>query len=204
MDCIDCHNRAAHKIPAPNQLIDDGLAAGRLDVSLPYLKREALRLLGEDGSLPTPGQITDLWARDGWFDQLEAFYQRDYPALATSKQGSIQKAIVELKRISNEVLYPAMKTSWLTYPDNRGHPGLEGTNTGCFRCHTTLVKADTGERMAGGAGGTGCLACHDLGEEGESKLGGDPIADPACAYCHVPIPLEDLQRDLGDPSLLGH
>ena len=171
---------------------------------MPYLKREALRLLGEDGSLPAPETITASWARDGWFEQLASFYQGSYPELASSRQVSIQTAIVELKRISREVLYPAMKTSWLTYPDNRGHPGLEGTNTGCFRCHTTLVNTKSGERMAGGAGGTGCLACHDLGEEGESRLGGDPIADPACAYCHVPIPLKDLQRDLGDPSLLGH
>ena len=203
MDCIDCHNRAAHKIPAPDQLIDDALAGGRLDAGLPYLKREALRLLGEDGTQPSPEDIAARWAQDGWFDQLAEFYQSSYPALATSKQGSIQKAVVELKRISGDVLYPAMKTSWLTYPDNRGHPGLEGTNTGCFRCHTSLVNAKTGERMEGGAGGTGCLACHDLGEKGESRLGGDPIADPACAYCHVPIPLRDLERGLGYQALLG-
>jgi len=204
MDCIDCHNRAAHKIPAPDQLVDDAFAAGRLDPGLPYLKREALRLLGQDGSLPAPEDIAVRWAQDGWFEQLTDFYQSSYPEVASSGQASIQKAIVELKRISRDVLYPEMKTSWLTYPDNRGHPGLEGINRGCFRCHTTLVNATTGERMAGGAGGTGCLACHALGEEGESRLGGDPISDPACAYCHVPIPLEDLQRDLGAQTRLGH
>ncbi len=204
MDCIDCHNRAAHKIPAPDQLVDEALAAGRLDPGLPYLKREALRLLGQDGSLPTPEQIAARWAQDGWFDQLDEFYQLNYPRVAASSQESIQKAIDELKRISEQVLYPEMKTSWLTYPDNRGHPGLEGINRGCFRCHTTLVNLTTGKRLEGGTGGSGCLACHDLGEEGESRLGGDPIADPACAYCHVSIPLKDLERHLGTQTQLGH
>ena len=204
MDCIDCHNRAAHKIPAPDQLVDSALSSGRLDPGLPYVKREALRLLGQDGTLAAPEQIVTRWAQDGWFEQLADFYEGNYPAIAKSRQESIQKAIDELKRISKQVLYPEMKTSWLTYPDNRGHPGLEGINRGCFRCHTSLVKATTGERLEGGAGGSGCLACHDLGEEGESRLGGDPIADPACAYCHVPIPLEDLQRDLKTRVQLGH
>src|SRR3990170_2599044 len=79
MDCIDCHNRAAHKIPAPNQLVDDAFAAGRLDPGLPYLKREALRLLGQDASLPTPEEIATRWAKDGWFEQLAKFYQSSYP-----------------------------------------------------------------------------------------------------------------------------
>ncbi|HEU4759004.1 MAG TPA: NapC/NirT family cytochrome c [Dehalococcoidia bacterium] len=194
MDCIDCHNRAAHKIPAPDQLIDDALTAGRLDSGLPYLKRESLRLLGQDGSLTSPEELASRWARDGWFEQLAEFYQQNYPDAAASQQASIQQAIAELKRMSKQVLYPEMKSDWLTYADNRGHPGLEGINRGCFRCHTTLVNAATGQRLPGGVGGTGCLACHGLGEQGNARLGGDPVAEPECAYCHVPIPLKDLER----------
>ena len=196
MDCIDCHNRAAHKIPSPDSLIDDALAAGRLDASLPYLKREALRLLGVGGSLPSPEELAVRWSQDGWFEQLEEFYQRNYPEVATSKATSIQKAIDELKGMSKLVLYPNMKTDWLTYPDNRGHPTFEGVNTGCFRCHSTLVSVDSGERLAGGLGGTGCLACHGLGETGKERLGGDPVDEPGCAYCHVPIPVKELERHL--------
>jgi len=196
MDCIDCHNRAAHKIPAPDQLIDDALTAGRLDSALPYLKRQALQLLGQDGSVSSPEELAARWAKDGWFEQLAEFYQRNYPEAAASRQDSIQQAIAELKLMSKQVLYPEMKSGWLTYADNRGHPGLEGINRGCFRCHTTLVNAATGLRLPGGVGGTGCLACHDLGEEGRARLGGDPVAEPECAYCHVPIPLKDLDRPL--------
>ncbi len=196
MDCIDCHNRAAHKIPPPDQLIDEALTAGRLDSGLPFLKREALRLLGEEESLPSPEDLTARWSQSGWFEQLGDFYRENYPALADSKKDSIQRAVDELKSISTLVAYPDMRTAWLTYPDNRGHPSFDGTNEGCFRCHTTLVKVSTGDRLPGGVGGTGCLACHDLGKQGTEKLGAGALSDPACAYCHVSIPIEEIQRHL--------
>lgn len=196
MDCIDCHNRAAHKIPSPDQLVDEALTAGRLDPGLPYLKREALRLLGQDGTRPSAQTLVARWSRDGWFEQLAEFYARNYPDVAAAKAGAIQAAIEELKAISRQVAYPDMLTTWLTYADNRGHPGIEGRNTGCFRCHTTLVRVEDGERLPGGVGGSGCLACHDLGEKGQERLGGDPISQPECAYCHVSIPVEEIERNL--------
>ncbi len=198
MDCIDCHNRAAHKIPAPDQLIDEGLTAGRLDIQLPYLKRESLRLLGQDGTQRSADELAVDWSKDGWFEQLRDFYTKNYPSIAESKADSIQKAIDELKGVSKEVAYPDMLTTWLTYADNRGHPGIEGANNGCFRCHTTLIKVDGGDRLPGGVGGSGCLACHNLGAAGESELGGDPISSPECAYCHVSIPMAEIERHLPD------
>ncbi len=200
MDCIDCHNRAAHKIPEPASLIDDALSSGRMDPALPYLKRESARLLGADGSVGDPVDLAALWKNEGWFEQLRTFYERSYPNVASTRGPAIDQAIEELKRISGQVVYPEMKTSWLTYPDNRGHPGVEGA--GCFRCHTTLVSQKTGERLAGGVGKGGCLACHGFGDAGTQKLGGDPLDEPACAYCHVSIPLQDLERRItSDPVI---
>jgi hypothetical protein len=196
MDCIDCHNRAAHKIPAPDQLVDEALTAGELDAQLPYLKRESLRLLGQDGSQPSAQELVAKWRSDGWFEQLAEFYENNYPTLARSRADSIQKAIEQLKTISTQVAYPDMLTTWLTYPENRGHPGLEGINRGCFRCHTTLIKVEDGARLPGGVGGSGCLACHNLGDEGEEQLGGDTISSPECAYCHVSIPVDEIERHL--------
>jgi hypothetical protein len=128
------------------------------------------------------------------------FYENNYPEIAASKAASIDQAIEQLKVISDQVAYPDMLTTWLTYADNRGHPGLEGENRGCFRCHTALVKSDSGERLAGGVGGTGCLACHDLGEEGPERLGGETINAPECAYCHVAIPVDEIERHLPSPA----
>lgn len=196
MDCIDCHNRAAHKIPAPDKLIDDALTAGRMDTSLPYLKREALRLMGiHDTAVADPVISAADWKQPDWFDQLRQFYKANYPDVAATKDASISAAIDELKRISTIVYYPDMYTSWLTYADNRGHAigGLD-PNTGCFRCHAKLVSLTTGVQLPGGVGGSGCLTCHDLGSEGESRLGQDPLSDDACSYCHIAIPIEELGR----------
>ena len=42
MDCIDCHNVAAHRVaPTPEQAVDAALAAGRIDRGLPFVRREA-------------------------------------------------------------------------------------------------------------------------------------------------------------------
>jgi NapC/NirT cytochrome c family protein len=196
MDCIDCHNRAAHKIPAPDTLIDDALTAGRMDTSLPYLKREALRLMGiQESTVTDPAQQALKWEQPGWFDQLFDFYRANYPQVASTKEPAIQAAIDELKRITTLVFYPDMNTSWLTYAENRGHSttGFD-VNTGCFRCHAKLVDVTTGQQLPGGVGGGGCLTCHGLGDQGQVRAGENPLNETACSYCHVPIPIEELVR----------
>lgn len=194
MDCIACHNRTGHRIPSPGELVDEALATGRLASDLPYLKREALRLLGVGEVLPDLDGLTAWWLQDGWFEQLEDFYRENYPDIATSRGAAIRAAVDELKRISKEVLYPDMRAAWFTYPDNLGHPVFDWGNPGCFRCHGTLVNVETGERLKGTVGGEGCLGCHELDwQEGtrleEAEL---PGAD-RCTLCHVGIPLEEVE-----------
>ena len=46
MDCVDCHNVVAHRVAAsPEQAVDAALAAGRIDRGLPFVRREAVRLM---------------------------------------------------------------------------------------------------------------------------------------------------------------
>src|ERR1051325_9005522 len=45
MDCVDCHNRPAHRYLTPDQAVDELFAAGRLDPSLPFLKRQSIEVL---------------------------------------------------------------------------------------------------------------------------------------------------------------
>jgi hypothetical protein len=45
MDCVDCHNRIGHPFPAPEKLVDEAMAKGRLSTDLPFAKREILALL---------------------------------------------------------------------------------------------------------------------------------------------------------------
>jgi hypothetical protein len=195
MSCIDCHNRVGHQIPSPDELVDTALDSGRLDRSLPYLKRESVKLLGGNGAGANPDQLAAQFRQPTWFDQLAGFYNDNYPEIASSKHDSIQNAIDELKRISKQILYPDMSTDWLTYPDNLSHSLPEGIQTlagqaspGCFRCHGTLVNAVTGERLAGTMGGDSCLACHGVGEGSQLQIRkGDPTQAEACTLCHVNI-----------------
>ncbi len=47
MDCVDCHNRPSHIYESPGPAIDDAIADGRIDRSLPFIKRESLRVVQE-------------------------------------------------------------------------------------------------------------------------------------------------------------
>jgi nitrate/TMAO reductase-like tetraheme cytochrome c subunit len=165
MDCIDCHNRTAHKIPSPEELIDEALASGRLDPSLPYLKREALRLLFADDLNPDAAALAAAW-QDGWFDQLRDFYRENYPEVLLAQAEAIQQAIKELQTISQEVIYPDMNTTWRTYPDNSGHVTEERSEAGCFRCHDALANADTGEMLP----------------------------SPRCEFCHYDVRPEEIEE----------
>jgi hypothetical protein len=204
MDCIDCHNRAAHDIGSPADLIDEALASGRLDPDLPYLKRQSLRLLKASEPDPDAGELEALWT-DEWFQQLVDFYEENYPEVAREKADSIQQAISELKRISEEVIYPGMNSTWRTYPENRGHPGAGKGDLGCFRCHGALVEAETGEPIPGAEKGlTRCVACHKPGAITEDPtIGGIHVLGPGegCDFCHFIIPVEDIPASVSDLPL---
>ena len=46
MDCIDCHNTTGHRIaPTAEKAVDTAIGSGRLSTSLPFIRREAVRLL---------------------------------------------------------------------------------------------------------------------------------------------------------------
>src|SRR6185295_8277800 len=78
MDCVDCHNRPAHRYLPPDQAIDQSFAAGRFDPSLPYLKREAVAALSRPYN--TTGE-----AVNGIASQLDQFYRVNYADVYTSK-----------------------------------------------------------------------------------------------------------------------
>ena len=48
MDCVDCHNRPTHIYVPPDQSVDQSLLARRLDISLPFIKQQAVTVLTGD------------------------------------------------------------------------------------------------------------------------------------------------------------
>jgi len=132
MDCLDCHNRATHIFRSPEELIDVALAQGKIDSSLPFIKREGLEALD-----PPNTSLEEAAAK---IEAITEFYRTSYPQIYTEKRGAIDKAIVEFKEVARLTTFPDMKVTWKTYVDNSTHKD----SPGCFRCHGKLV-ATSGE-----------------------------------------------------------
>lgn len=139
MDCVDCHNRPAHTYERPTDAIDRALASGALDRTLPFLRREALRIV------QLPFETTDA-ARAGIRSELHRFY--DSSTTAPRVDLTADALIVLFERN----VFPSMKVGWNTYPTFDDH---EDDQSGCFRCHTSELEPVGGSRISGR-----CELCH--------------------------------------------
>ena len=146
MDCVDCHNRATHIYERPEHAVDERIRTGAMDRSLPYLKREGVRAITAD----YPSREA---AMSGIETHIEAFYQRSYPAVASSRMQEIQQAVSALQDIYNRNIHHGMKITWGSYPNHLYHDG----NGGCFRCHNASMV-----NKAGASIGNDCTQCHSI------------------------------------------
>lgn len=146
MDCMDCHNRATHIFRSPEELIDTALTQGKIDSSLPFIKK-----LGLDALDPPNSSLSEAIAK---VEAIKSYYQASYAQLYPEKRAAIEKAITELKEVARLTTFPDMKVSWQTYRDNISHQ----ESPGCFRCHGKLVET-TGQQT-GKAIDADCKSCH--------------------------------------------
>jgi hypothetical protein len=155
MDCVDCHNRASHTYRTPQFEMDLALAEGRIDRSLPFIKREGMRILTEK---EYPSHEA---AREGISAAVKAFYAQSYPDLGNSP--AVEQAGKALGDAYTWNNFPHMRVVWNTYPNHIGHKD----SPGCFRCHDNKHKTDTGEKIA-----KKCSTCHEVvaEEETDSRL----------------------------------
>ncbi|HUH98196.1 MAG TPA: NapC/NirT family cytochrome c, partial [Anaerolineales bacterium] len=122
MDCIDCHNRAAHYIPYPEQSVDQAIANGLISRNLPYIRSKAVALLS--GSYADGARAFDA------VDALKDYYQA-LPASGDFSARDVNQAVAQIKELYTETNFPDMNLNWRTNPNNEQHtPTL-----GCFRCH---------------------------------------------------------------------
>jgi len=132
LDCIDCHNRAAHFIPPPEQMIDEAISDGLISRQLPYIRIKALE------TLKTP--YANIAEAQAAIDHLADFYRANYPQIYETKGADLSAAISELKRIYTSTNFPEMNLDWETNPNNEKHTPF----LGCFRCHDDKhVSVDT-------------------------------------------------------------
>ena len=142
MDCIDCHNAAAHRIsPTAEQAVDRAIAAGRIDRTLPFVRREAVRLLKSD-------QSDERAALAGIDAGLRDFYKSN----GAADPQKVTAAIAGVQHLYRSNVFPDMKVTWGVYRDNQGHT----TSDGCFRCHDGSHVARDGTMIS-----AECGYCHN-------------------------------------------
>ncbi len=146
MQCVDCHNRASHSFELPGRAVNRAMAWGVLPVTLPYLKKESVELLtrsyssNEEASQKIRRALTD-------------FYQANYPSLCSQRADAIVSAGREVANIYNRNVFPELRVTWGTYPNNLGHTDYPG----CFRCHDgTHSTAGRNQTIA-----QDCNTCHE-------------------------------------------
>ena len=114
MDCIDCHNRAAHSFDTPEDSLNKHMSAGSPNASLPFVHKEGLALLKADYSSQedAAAKITS---------GLEHFYSSQYPQIRDGQREQIEQAAKTLVTIYSNNVFPFMKVGWGTHPNNIGH-----------------------------------------------------------------------------------
>jgi hypothetical protein len=146
MDCIDCHNRPTHIFRHPDQGMDDALASGRIDRSLPFIKKVGTAVLTE-----AQGDKSSALAMIA--ERIRAYYRENYPTLAQKQRDAIETAIREIQAIYSRNVFPQMNLTWGTYPNNLGHERFPG----CFRCHDDAHVSRDGRTIR-----QDCNICHTL------------------------------------------
>jgi len=141
MDCIDCHNVVAHRVAAtPEQAVDRAIATGRIQRALPFVRREGVRLMKASHA------TEDAAART-----IEGELRQFYTSAASGPEAEVARAVTSLQNIYRRNVFPTMKVTFGTYPDNLGHI----TSSGCFRCHDGGHTAKDGTTIS-----AECEYCH--------------------------------------------
>ena len=146
MDCVDCHNRPTHAFQMPDRAIDKAIANGRMSRELPFLKKKAVEMLKVD----YPDQKTPP-PRSPW--NWRSTTSTTYPEIFQQKRGQVDTAGEVVKTIYLHNVFPEMKLTWGTHPNNIGHED----SVGCFRCHDGSHTSADGRTIKGD-----CDTCHIL------------------------------------------
>ncbi len=154
MDCVDCHNRPTHIYQMPDEALDAALTNKHIEPTLPYIKKVGLEALT---SVEANNAEADLAKIES---HVRGFYEKDYADLAKERAAEIATAIAEIQGIYKRNVFPEMKVTWGTYPNNLGHMRFPG----CFRCHDDSMTSADGKTIP-----MDCESCHAvLAEEEEN------------------------------------
>jgi cytochrome c2 len=177
MDCMDCHNRPSHDFQSPDHAIDLALLTGRIDTSLPEIKKTAVQAMvkkyrSEPEALRgIAGSITD-------------FYRLNHPKVALQQEKEIKEAILATQAAYERNFFPIMNAEWLDYPNDIGHFIFRG----CMRCHDGKHASSTGTVIT-----NDCRACHVILSQGPKMTGHLIIAETGVDF-HHPVEIGDAWK----------
>ena len=147
MDCIDCHNRAAHTFVTPEDALNRAMEQGGISPEIPCVHKEGIDLL--KGSYSSQEE-----AKAKIPEQLQAFYKANHPEVLASKGDLVKSAGEQLVVLYSQNVFPYMKVTWGTHPNHIGHMSYPG----CFRCHDGDHATKDGKTSIT----QDCSACHNL------------------------------------------
>jgi nitrate/TMAO reductase-like tetraheme cytochrome c subunit/mono/diheme cytochrome c family protein len=123
MDCITCHNRITHKVPPPNDTIDQLITTGNISAAIPEIRQKAIQVFEQ------PYNSREMGVNG--IAGLSGYYQVYYPDFYAQNKSLVDSAIAEIQQAYLNSVYPEQKSDWTSHPNNIGHKD----SPGCFRCH---------------------------------------------------------------------
>jgi len=168
MDCMDCHNRPTHIFQLPERAVDQALYARDISPDLPFAKKQAVAILKQPYS-------SDADAASRIPSAFEDYYRSTYPDVYAQHRDDVHIAGQKVLAIFQRNVFPAMKITWGTYPNNIGHVDFDG----CFRCHDEQHTSHEGKTIT-----QDCSACHDMlaSDEKDPKILKDLGLGPKPGY----------------------
>jgi len=145
MDCITCHNRITHSFKEPSKSVDESMANGLIDPSIPLIHTKAVSVLSanyatRDEAVKAISEIEDTY-KNNLFD----YYSHNGQA--------IKNAVSEIQAIYDRTVFHDQKIDSTTHPNNLGHIN----SPGCYRCHDGKHMDDKNESIR-----LECNICHAI------------------------------------------
>ena len=191
IDCVTCHNRVTHNFQAPVNSVDQSMANGLIDSSIPLIHQKAVEALS--AKYETRDEAMKAIA------DIEEEYKRNLFDYYSQNGQGIKNAVAEIQAIYDRTVFHEQKIDSTTYPNNLGH--IEAP--GCFRCHDGKHLNAENEAIR-----LECNLCHSIpvvagpddfvtnieisnGPEPETHFNPNWIAmhnqviGPSCSNCHT-------------------
>lgn len=146
VDCMDCHNRAAHSFGAPSESANTVLTNSPDLRQLPYAKKVLVE------ALVAPYETKDE-AVEAIPQRISDYYRENHAQLSAERERDIERLAHHAVETYQRDFFPDMNVDWRSYANNIGHKMFSG----CFRCHAGDHVAADGSKIT-----HDCSACHEF------------------------------------------